>query len=379
MSIRAIPSPSTVTLIAHTYLRLVHTCLAAQPTLPGVGSGRLLPTTHRPYETEARLEHNVPYRPTPSHGAKAPPLEPLEPFDTTVTAANPVDPPAAEAPGVSEPKAWYDREDDEPQRGAGPPMQAPLSGAFIDSPFCSSRPALRELPFAGGHDGATSGPRETAGWGVPTTDTAIGWDSQHGRSMGVPESHLLDGSGWNARFHGEGDCDRQPPPEVAFPARSMVGQTGQGPGLDLTRIRETEPPANPRAAGLSTTVSSTAHGHSSRENSGGIPPFGGAEKEVLWVGEGVHNEKGDRHSMQTSHADWEGRSRQDRPAMGIPGSPQQRTNSVGSSCIDEAETDRERTRRQPLLRQDSHGTGADHVRHTSEVGPNQSSKFSQPY
>ncbi|CAM9847341.1 unnamed protein product, partial [Ectocarpus sp. 12 AP-2014] len=46
------------------------------PIAQGVGSGRLLPTSHQPYQTAAPLEHGVPCSPPPSPEAqKKPPVD----------------------------------------------------------------------------------------------------------------------------------------------------------------------------------------------------------------------------------------------------------------------------------------------------------------
>ncbi|CAM9465207.1 unnamed protein product [Scytosiphon promiscuus] len=332
------------------------------PVAHGVGCGRLLPTTHQPYEAEARLDHSFPCRSAPSRAATVLALE-----SSDATAENPVDSPAAETSCISQPNTQYGGEDGEAQGAGGPPVQGPIPGAFIDSPFCASRPALRELAPPG-HDGAASGCYQEYGWGVPQIDTSIGWATQRDRCKDLPgvlESYSRDGDRWEARGHEKGDFDTNFHSRVAIPEGPMVEETNQGSGLDLTRIRKAELPADPGALGLSATASCTTRGPSSHTVRGDIPS---AQQQALCVGSGVHNEEGSGHGMQSTLVDWEGRSRQAGQATGVLWSPR-RINDEGTWCVEEGRSGSQTTRQQVLREKNLHGTGGGQagVRHSDNT------------
>lgn len=291
-------------------------------------------------------------------------------------ATNPVDQAASEASGVCKGTGWDKGEDGGARGDAGPPVQSPLSRAFIDRPFCTSRPALKELSSKG-HDGADC-LQEPAGWGAAPNETGIGWAAQHNRSMGVSGSHLRDEGGWECRFQTEGDSDRIFAPGAAFPAHSGMAETGQGRGLDLTRIPEAEPRAV--HVGLSTAVPSTTLDPSLRTFAGGMSSFHAAEEDAWGPGSHVHGEEGHRHGACTHSlpVDRESHSREGGHATALLGSPQRTNDAQGTSWMGEGQTDRE-MRRPPGWRQTYSGAGGADVRHTNEVGANQSSKPGPPH
>lgn len=155
-----------------------------------------------------------------------------------------------------------------------PSEQAPLSRAFIDNPFCARRPALRELPFA-----APAG----VAWGVASPDTAAAWTTQDNHE---PPTVSESRGHWGARSQTEN----------TFSSSSAVGgvsvrsgeeETRQRSGLDLARIREAEPPANPLSRSFL------------RET----PSFRARGEEALWpFAPGLKNKEGDRSGIA---ADWQ--------------------------------------------------------------------------
>lgn len=144
---------------------IIPVSLANTFSLVGVANGWLLPTSHQPYETSAPL------------GDEAPPPAPMQEAQTGAqdasAARNPTPAAAVGDTAVSADLSWDQDRGLEPASEKGGEIQraaqVPLSRAFIDNPFCSRRPVLRELPFAG---------PAGMGWGVESTDTAATWATQ---------------------------------------------------------------------------------------------------------------------------------------------------------------------------------------------------------
>lgn len=226
-----------------------------------MGSGRLLPTSHQPYETAAPLEHGVPCSPPPSPEAHKKP-----PVDATA-ALSPAAAAGADGAGVAGGTCWDQRveEDGEHQVGPMPSVQSPLSRAFIDSPFCSSRPALRELPFVT-HDDVTA-PQGLVGWGVASSDTASGWATGVNRHQPSVSEACVRDDDWRAAG--------------SDPTR-LGGreERRQSQGLDLVRIRGGEQSAEP-ALGFSPTVRSAVR-ESSGTSRGDEPSCRARGEETLW-------------------------------------------------------------------------------------------------
>lgn len=251
-----------------------------------MGSGRLLPTSHQPYETAAPLENSVPFSPPPSPGARTKP-----PVDATA-ARSPVAAAAADGVGVAGGTCWDQRAEEggEHQVGPMPSVQSPLSRAFIDSPFCARRPALRELPFVT-HDDVTA-PQGSVGWGVASSDTASGWatgDNRHQTS--VSETCVRDDD-WRAHFYRErNDASGA---AVGSDPTHLGGreERRQRQGLDLARIRGVEQSAEP-ALSFSPTVRSAVR-ESSATSRVDEPSFRARGEETLWpFAPHSQDEKGD--------------------------------------------------------------------------------------
>lgn len=151
-----------------------------------------------------------------------------------------------------------------------PSVQAPLSRAFIDSPFCSRRPALRELPFA-----LPAG----VAWGAASPDTAAAWTTEDSRQqLYLSESR----SRWGDRSQAENHFA-----VGSVSARSGGGETRQRSGLDLSGARDAEPPVDPLSRNFL------------RE----APSFGARGEEAPWpLPPGLESKEGDRSG---SIADWQ--------------------------------------------------------------------------
>lgn len=187
------------------------------PCLLGVGNGRLLPTSHQPYETSAPREDFEARSPAPEQQVH------MRPQDASA-AHNPMPAAAVGDTGVSGGLSWdQDRglepsseKDGEGQRAA----QVPLSRAFIDNPFCARRPVLRELPFARPAD---------VGWVVKSTDTAAAWASQDSHQPSASTGARRDPA-FSGRFP-EGDDSGHSEVEEA---RQRFGREAQDPLLETS-------------------------------------------------------------------------------------------------------------------------------------------------
>ncbi|CAM9157672.1 unnamed protein product [Ectocarpus sp. 6 AP-2014] len=232
------------------------------PIAQGVGSGRLLPTSHQPYETAAPLERGVPCSPPPSPEAqKKPPVDATAALSPAAAAAS------ADGAGVAGGTCWDQRveEDGEHQVGPMSSVQSPLSRAFIDSPFCASRSALREPPFV--THGDVTAPQALVGWGVASSDTASGWATGVNRHQpSVSEA-----------------CVRDDDRRAAGSDPTHLGgreERRQSQGLDLVRIRGGELSAEP-ALGFSPTVRSAVR-ESSGTSRGDKPSCRARGEDTLW-------------------------------------------------------------------------------------------------
>lgn len=205
--------------------------LSGQRILLGVASGCLLPTSHQPYETAAPLERSAPCCPSPSHKAHTPLQDATSAHSPTLAATG--NPSAVTDFLFRDHRVEATSEKDSRVQGYPvPSVQTPSSRAFIDSPFCAGRPALRELPFA-----ALAG----VPWGVASPDTAAVWTTEDNHQP----SNVSESKGrWGDHSQTEKHFDRNlAVGDVS--AYSEEEQTRIYSGLDLSRIRAVEPLADP--------------------------------------------------------------------------------------------------------------------------------------
>lgn len=240
--------------------------------LLGVGSGCLLPSSHQPYDAAAPLERSSSCSPSPLHKAN-------KPLHSVTSAHSPTLAATGAHSGVvgdfgdqrAEP---ISEKDSIFQEYPVLSVQPSLSRAFIDSPFCSRRPALRELPFA-----APTG----VAWGVASPSTADAWTT--------PDNHQPPNvSESRGRWGDRSETENLFASSLAVGVISARSGDETRPGLDLSGIRETEPPAYPL----------------SRSFLRGTPSFRARGEEVLWsFTPDLDSKQGDKSDMtdwQAEHA-----------------------------------------------------------------------------
>lgn len=237
-----------------------------------MGSGCLLPTSHQPYETAAPLERSAPCPPSPLHNTN-------RPSQDATPAHSPTRASTAHSGDIDDlfrdQRVQPTSENDSKVHGYPvPSVEAPLSRTFIDSPFCSRRPALRELPFV-----APAG----VAWGAASPDTAAAWTTEDNRQ---PFFFSESRGRWGDRSQAENHFASSLA-VGGVSARSGGGETRQRSGLDLSGTRDVEPPADPL----------------SRDFFRETPSFGARGQEAPWpLPPGLESKEGDRSGCI---ADWQ--------------------------------------------------------------------------